>query len=409
MKLKLKKLVAGLTVALTLLSPFSAQAVYFPEGRAISGDITITSGTTRTEDSVKSAINTLANSGDTAVTVASATGFSAGDYVFIIQVQGTGAGNYEINKIRSISSNTLNLFNPTISAYQSSKAQAIKINEYHNVTLNSGGKWTASAWNGTTGGVLVAMISDTLTQSTFGTTTVENLGFSGGSGQSNSGSSANQGDSSTGTGGVSTGANGMGGGGGGACCGPGSAGGGGGGYASSGSTPGAGGGHTAGTGGSSAGGVTNSTLFLGGGGGGGECISASCVGGSGGTSGGIIFLISGNNTTVSSGSVASLGQAGSGCGASGGGGGGGGSGGGIRFLTKNTLALGSGIVVATGGAGGSSGPCGNAGGAGSDGRISTLSSATVTGTASPTINTSSTDIVINKDNEAQKMILGFSM
>ncbi len=402
--LKLKKLLAGLTLTATLLAPFSAYALTIPEGRATSGDLTISGS--RTEDSVKSAINVLASSGDTAVTVASATGFSAGDYIYIGQMTGTGAGNYEINKIRSISTNTLNLFFPTISAYQSSGAQVIKILEYHNVTVASGGNWSASSWNGTTGGVLIALLNGGLTLQSGGTITMTGNGYAGGGGSSTQGT---QGTGTNGSGGASSSANGNGGGGGDDGVGNDAVGGGGGGNANSGSdgTKNGGSAGVVGSGGASAGSATLSTsAVLGGGGGGSECNTASCTAGSGTAGGGFIMFVTAS-TTVTAGTFASNGTGGSGCGASGGAGSATGAGGSIRLPARLNITLGTtitanaGAVVTTN--------CNGNGGAGSDGRVATVSGATVSGTTNPTINTSSTDRVENKDNEAQKMLLSFSM
>lgn len=389
----LKKILAGLALAATLVAPLStAQAVTFPDGRATSGDLTIS--TSRTEDSVKSDITTLANSGATSVIVTSATGFVAGDYVFIMQMQGTGAGKYEINKIRSISSNTLNLFFATANTYQSTKAQVIRVNEYHNVTVTTGGTWGVNGWNGTTGGILVALINGALSINA-GTISVAGLGYNGGGGGGHdcSGgartSNAYQGEGENGIGAANTAAaNGMGGGGiyrQGA----------GGGYASTG-----GNGDVA-VGGNTGGQANLSTSFFFGGAGGGSDSNNCMSGGSGGGGGGIIFLpsISKSFTGGTIKSDGANGSIGSRFPSADGWDGAGGAGGAIYLPTKNALALGSGLVTSSGGTG-------IGAGTGSVGRVGTNAGATVTGTASPSIDATPTDTIINKDNEAQKAILG---
>lgn len=400
MKKQLKKLLSSLLLSALLVVPFSAQAVSFPEGRATSGDLTITAGTTRTEDSVKSAITLLTNSGTASTTVASATGFSAGDYILLYQVEGTGAGNYEVAKIGSIGAGgNFQLTENLTYTYQATKAYITKINEYHNVTINSGGSWTASAWNGTTGGILVALLNGTLTQNAFGTTTVVGLGYTGGAGGTDQGT---QGSTYTGVGGGSTGNNNTGGGGGNNISSPNSCGGAGGGHSTAGSAGGAPVFCNSTTGGAIGADSIQlaTTTYYGGGGGGGANVSGGA--GSGSAGGGFMLLIAGNSIDVSNGLLTARGSNGGG----GTGAGGGGGGGSARLMAKNSLALGTSKVFATGGDGGVGTTNGGAGG---DGRIATLNTTTVTGTASPTINTQSTDIIINKDNEAQKMILGFSM
>lgn len=405
-KFNLKKLLTGLLLTAILAIPFSTQAVVIPEGRATSGDLTISGSTT--ENGTKSAITTLANSGDTAVIVSSASGFVAGDYIYIGQMQGTGAGNYEINKIRSISSNTLNLFNPTISAYQSTGAQVIRLAEYHNVTVANGGTWSASAWNGTTGGVLIALLNGGLTLQTGGTITMSTNGFSGGSGAGQGGASCGtQGTGTSGTGSAASSANGNGGGAG--CQGVGNDAdsGGGGGQATAGTNGSANSAGVGGTGGSISGSASLSTsMAIGGGAGGAQCNTASCSATSGGTGGGIIFIATAS-TTVTAGTFTNVGGNSSACSASGGASGGSGAGGSIRLPVRLALNLGSTISAIAGTVGTTN--CTRSGGSGATGRVATVSGPTVTGTASPTIDTSSTDRVQNKDNEAMTLNLSASM
>lgn len=376
----------------TLFVPMVSSAVVYPMGRAYSGDKTVS--TTVTEDSTKSAINLLSNSGFASTTVASASGFNAGNYILLVQMSGTGKGNYEVQKIQSISSNTLFFYESLVSTYQSSGAQVIKINEYNNVTVTASGSWQASAWNGTTGGVLVALINGTFTQSAASaSTTVASQGFGGGAGASNPpGGTPGSGSGSGGGGGSGTGASGSG-----AC------GGGGGGHVASGGN---GGTYAlctgpAGTGGGTYGGVTlaSGNMQLGSGGGGGYGINL--TGGSGGSGGGTILLFA-NKFSISGGVFAANGGAGQ----STNGPGGGGSGGSLRLLPFTSLALGTSVVTSSGGAAGTGDA--SAGG-GANGRIATNVSATVTGTASPTIDTSSTDIVRPKDSEALMMNLASSI
>lgn len=406
MKNNLKKLLGGLLLTATLLAPFSAQALSIPEGRATSGDLTISGS--RTEDSVHSNITTLASAGASAVILSSASGFTAGDYVMITQTFGTGAGLYEFQKIQTISSNTLNLAGTLTNAYQSSGAQVIKVNEYHNVTVASGGNWNVSGWDGTKGGILVAFLNGGLTLQSGGTITASTVGFSGGAGAPQFGATCGtQGNGTPGTGSAGSGANGNSGGGG--CQGVGNDtdSGGGGGNSSSGGSGSANGAGSGGTGGALSGSATMSTsIFFGGAGGGAQCNTGSCGASSGGTGAGIILLVSAS-TTVSAGTFTAVGGDTGSCPASGGASGGSGAGGSVRLPVRLNITLGSTISAVNGTPG--SALCGRTGGTGSTGRVATVSGVTVTGTSNPTIDTSSTDVVTNKDNEAQKMMLGFSM
>lgn len=390
----MKKLLA-LILALGLVIPMSVGAATFPLGRAKSGDLTVS--TSRTEDSVKSNITVLSSSGIGSTTVSSVSGFAAGDYVLLAQMTGTGAGNYEYQKIRAITGNSLFFYGTLANTYQATAAQVVKINEYHDVTVTASGSWTASSWNGTTGGILAAFITGTFTQSAASaSTTVAGRGGDGGAGASNppGGTPA----SGTGTGGGEGSGNGA--------SGSGSCGGGGASHGGTGSNGGqfalctgpvgAGNGSTYGSA------ALSTAMHMGSGGGGGYAING--TGNNGGPGGGILFFTA-QNFAISGGLFTAQGSAGDGDnnGGTTNGGGGGGSGGSIRLLPVKTAALGTSVVTA---AAGSGGPGEAAGGSGGTGRVATISAATVTGTASPTIDTSSTDRVYPLDIDATNVMLG---
>lgn len=400
----MKKLLSVFLGITFVIAPLSASALVIPTGRATSGDLAISSGTT-TDNTVESNITVSSAAGIASTTVASVTGFAAGQYVMLYQTYGTGAGGYEFQQIRSVSGNSLFFYGTLANTYQATGAQVIKVSEYHNVTL-SGGTWTGQSWNGTRGGVLVAFLTGSLSMSGG---TISQGGFGGGGGCPQFGcSTANQGDGTgAGAGSASNGANGDGAGGGttlpnctggqgGGGGGNGAAGSGGGGFCSGGSGSG-------GTAGAAAGSATLSTIVIGGGGGGGACTTASCTGGSGGSGAGVIILISASST-ISGGTFTLNGSGGSACSASGGAGGGGGAGGSIRLPARLNLTLGS-SITATAGSGGTTN-CNGGGGNGATGRIGTVSAVTVSGTTNPTINTSSTDFVYNVDDVATQVNLG---
>ena len=401
----MKKLLASFLTLAFFAAPFAANAVVIPTGRAYSGDLNISSGTV-TDNSVASNIVATSTTATASTTVASVTGFSAGQYVMLYQVTGSGAGQYEFQLVRSVVGNSLFFYNNLSNQYDkdsSSTAEVIKVSEYHNVSI-SGGTWTAPAWNGSTGGVLVAFLTGQLLQ-TGGAITAPN-GFGGGSGygQGSGISPANQGNSasSTVTGGLSSSANGQAGGGGGTNGVPGNGAGGGGGYGTGGSSGGSVNSAPVGAGGNTAGTPTLSLLYFGGSGGGGDCVTAGpCSSGSGATSPGIVF-ISAASTTISGGSLTSNGQAGGTGTASGGGASSGGS---IRLPDWLSLNVGSNLVTALSASGGGTSPGGGGSGVG---RIAGVSQASLSGTTNPTIDHSSTDYVYNVDNQATNVSLGSS-
>ena len=343
----------------------------FNPGSGADGALTIT--TTRTEDTARgvSNISSAASAGQKDVTLASATSFSADEWVLLIQMTGTGSGNYEFAQIASKSSNTLTMKSNLALAYAATGAQCLRMGQYSSATVSTGGTWTTSGWNGTTGGVLAAMISGSLTVDSGRTIDVDGLGFAGGAG-----AQFDFGGTGQGPGGGSGGDGRF------AC----SQGGGGGGHKNAGSagTMNGCGGGPGGAGGGSYDPATIATAQMGSGGGGGAKAGTGGTNGGGGAGGGIIILVVGGTITVN-GNVYARGV--SGVDGTDGADGGGGSGGAVRFLCRN-LVLGTALVKATGGA-----AVGNSG-AGSDGIVATISSTSVSGTTSPTIDTSSTDTVL---------------
>lgn len=125
--------------------------------------------------------------------VGSAAGFSAGDEVLIIQMQGATVntsntanfgdvigfsyyGFFELNRIKSISGNEIRLlYKPERPYNVDGKVQLIRVPEYDDVTANS---LTCKAWDGSTGGVLIIDVAGTLTLQ--GNLDVSEKGFRGG-------------------------------------------------------------------------------------------------------------------------------------------------------------------------------------------------------------------------------------
>jgi hypothetical protein len=365
----------------------------------------------------------VGTSGTNTLTVGSTTGFAANEIVFIVDMQGSGAGNSEVNRVSTVGSGTLTMSNALSHGYTAA-SQVIAMPQYASLEID--GTVHIHPWNGSTGGVYPVLVSGPVTIT--GTLDVSGAGFRGGDasgacvtsapltcatietasapngydGESSSGASAISGFA--GTPAVYGANNGAGGGGGtrGQDC----AAGGGGSYGTSGGG-GAngsvntgcsyyGGFHNGGLGGTTVGTTDlTSTIFLGAGGGQGGPDEDGVFAGPGGNGGGMIVLFAsslsvsgsinaggtggqpGQNTSSCSGTSRGSG--------SGMGNGGGGSGGAIRLFTASNAILGSALITANGGAGNNGGGCiGEAGGNGGAGRIQIRAEGTTSGTTSPT-------------------------
>jgi hypothetical protein len=343
------------------------------------------------------------SSGSTTLTLGSS-GFSNGDLLLIHQTRGTGAGQWEINKISS-GGGTTSLTLQTALQYTytdsgASQAQAVKIPRYNNVTVPSGATWTTSGWDGNIGGIFVLAAKETVTVS--GTITANGVGFKGGP-VATAGTIGVQGESYTGIGTNSNNANASGGGGGHDYVGNGydGYGGGGAGHKNTGVTGEVGypANFSAGMGGGTVGIPDLTICFFGSGGGSGgnenNSTSGWIYGGKGGNGGGIIFIFS--KTFNISGTVSLNGTNGyNGTGSSDGncGGGGGGSGG-SALIVCQIATLGSNFLTALGGAGGDGPGAAGSGGAGSVGRIHLSYYSSYTGTTNPTLDVSQDTTLIS--------------
>ncbi|MDP2730742.1 MAG: carbohydrate binding domain-containing protein [Dehalococcoidales bacterium] len=157
------------------LDTTAASSSAFP----VDGNLVVSSNTTFSPGAI-SAVSQQANSGQADVTVASATNFLAGQLVLIIQMTGTGAGNWETQTIKSISSNTLTMNTNLTDTYQATGAQVQKIPLYGNVNVNTNFSLSAPAWNGTTGGVIWFTAAGSVTVSSNASINGVGLGFAGG-------------------------------------------------------------------------------------------------------------------------------------------------------------------------------------------------------------------------------------
>ena len=359
-------------------------------GNGSDGSLTISS--TTNANAVKSSVNGIIGiAGSNSIALTSASGFSVGNEVLIITMQHAtvGANNlvgkYELKTISAISSNTLifsqNLLN-TYTASATLKHQIIKVPQYTNVTINSGGVLTCDAWNGTVGGVLCFKANGLVTINAGGSINANGKGYravaqkvaywtnaDGGQGEGIYGTGIGSG-ANGGSGGNNAGAwlNANGNGGGGGTGMQDAGGGGGGGYGVSGSA-GTNGGHSPGLGGLSVGNSSVTVLIMGGAGGEGGADEDGGYPGAGGNGGGIVAIYTNtlivNGNLTSNGIIGNNGGGGGGCGM---GGGGGGAGGSINLII-NSFSGTSANINALSGAGGLNNGCGGVGGNGGNGRI----------------------------------------
>jgi hypothetical protein len=320
-------------------------------------------------NTVRTSLSSQANSNQPTIIVSNSTGISNGDEVLIIQMQGTGAGNFEFGIISNKSGNSLTLRQNLTKTYRQdsiSKTQVIRVPNYVNVT----GNINTAEWNGSIGGV-VTFRAFSINNATIN---VNGKGFKGGYGNGSWDNGtcgfkqAQQGGSASGAGGCSRSNNGGGGGAGSEGTGdPHFGSGGGGGYGTSGGN---GSGPYYGYGGPAFGTSNLTTFFLGSGGGGGDW-GTNPYGGGRNTIQGNDYAGQGSGSIIIAGryinnlnSYANGNAGGNSSGSYGGYAGGGGSGGAIKII-GGTINLGT--TQALGGSGGS-GTKGHGGNAGS-GRV----------------------------------------
>lgn len=171
----------------------------FKLGTGANGSLNVPSGQTVYTDDVRSKLQNSADSGTNGLCVNSTSGFMVGDEILVLQVQGTGAGNYEFGKIVQINSCWLTLESNLSNSYvtPNSAAQVIKVPQYTNVTIS--GKLTAHPWDGNTGGVLAFRAKGDVTLNG-GSIDTSYIGFRGGSRINTPAAQGKQGETITGVG-----------------------------------------------------------------------------------------------------------------------------------------------------------------------------------------------------------------
>jgi len=143
----------------------------------------------------------VSSTSTSSITVGSASGFSSGDIVLLVQHQdGTLTnGTHEYLKIDSISGTTINFTSNlqnsyAVDQYQStSDAQVTaiyRVPQFDNLTISS--TQTLSDWNGYHGGVIVVWVKDTLTINDGGSIHQDGAGFRGGIAEQRSDGASNK-------------------------------------------------------------------------------------------------------------------------------------------------------------------------------------------------------------------------
>lgn len=194
----LKKTVNFLLLALTVSSVSITTCYAWQPGK--DGAVTVTTANTVINNYYTIAANLNVN--DTTITLNNVTGLTTGDVLMIYQAQGAtitstdsaaygtvtalnNAGNYEFVSVRSIAGNTVTInaiCTPGLRfAYTATgKIQAVRVPQYSSLTVSGAGTIVATAWNGTSGGIVAAFVQNAATISVAGGINVSNQGFRGG-------------------------------------------------------------------------------------------------------------------------------------------------------------------------------------------------------------------------------------
>ncbi len=138
--------------------------------------------------------------GDTQVqigTVRGAGSFAPGDLVMLWQATGlvpepasgmtgpfdvgtTTVGHWELARLNGATGGSLSLTAPLLAAFPANVSQVVRVPEYSALTINSGGSLQALAWDGSSGGMVAALVSGTLTNNVASGISANATGFRGG-------------------------------------------------------------------------------------------------------------------------------------------------------------------------------------------------------------------------------------
>lgn len=157
-------------------------------GDALDGDLTVS-----TNQVLSPASSRVTSMGTDYVVLLSSSGFSAGDDAFLINLKGystaySNVGAFEMFEIDSINSNVVYFTRDITKTFgQSSNSDLTgqivvlqKILQYNDLTINNGGEISSDGFDGSTGGVLIIKVNDTLTINSGGNINMTAKGYSGG-------------------------------------------------------------------------------------------------------------------------------------------------------------------------------------------------------------------------------------
>ncbi|MCK6518199.1 hypothetical protein L6R46_24475, partial [Myxococcota bacterium] len=180
-------------------------------GTGADGDLTVTGATFTLQTSTTGSrsvgdgaawpITSAVSAGATSLTLSGYTsGLAVGDELLLLVVQGasssTSVGTYELTRVSGVSGATVSVA-ALSQSYDGTTHDVIaqRVPNYEDVTLTSGATLTASAWNGSTGGVVAFRASGTLTVDSSSSIDVSGRGYRGGSAGSTSGGGGGGGES----------------------------------------------------------------------------------------------------------------------------------------------------------------------------------------------------------------------
>jgi gliding motility-associated-like protein len=188
-----------------LLIILTGTSIFAQQGKDGAPNITVT-----TTVNIYTPLAANASANTTTISVVSAAGFSAGDLIYIIQMQGAtvkaysyqfgnpnagipndtsfgkissynGSGNNEFAEIASVSGNILTLDCALKDSFGiAGKTQIIRVPRYSSLTLSLAGQITCPTWNGSTGGVVVVEVQGNTTIGSGTSFNVSGKGFRGG-------------------------------------------------------------------------------------------------------------------------------------------------------------------------------------------------------------------------------------
>ncbi|WP_425334798.1 adventurous gliding motility protein AgmC [Myxococcus stipitatus] len=188
-------LLALLCTALLAPAAARAEADSFHLGDGSDGALSVTAANT--------VINTYARvtaavpAGQSFVNVSSSTGFAVGDLVLVFQATGltapaagnqtpvdlnlpanVGVGRWEFGRVAAVTATRLTFSAPLTVPFAANTAQAIRVPEYTTVTVGAAGSIVAQPWDGQTGGVVIFLARNAVTNA--GTISASGAGFRGG-------------------------------------------------------------------------------------------------------------------------------------------------------------------------------------------------------------------------------------